>query len=93
MEFVKTEAFKSKDGKHFHVKGIVKNITTNNALKKVTVTVIIYDKENKELEKKTVSTSPDIIKPGEEATFEVVTKYYEKMRGYQKTAKWRKRRW
>ena len=59
----------------------------------MTVTVIIYDKENKELEKKTVSTSPDIIKPGEEATFEVVTKYYEKMRGYQKTAKWRKRRW
>jgi len=93
LEFVQSEAYKSKDGKNFHVKGTVRNISRSLAVKKITVTVIIYDKENKELETKTVPLNPDVLKPGQEGTFEVVTKYNDKMHGYQKTVKWKMRRW
>jgi hypothetical protein len=93
LQFVESDGFKSKDGKFFHVKGTIRNISKSRAVKMVKVTVIIYDKENKELETKTVPLTPEVLKPGEEGTFEVVTKYHDKMHGYQKTVKWKVRKW
>jgi hypothetical protein len=93
LQFVSSEAFKSKDGKFFHVKGAVRNVSENRAAKKIEVTVILYDKENKDLEKKTVPLTPAVLKPGEEGTFEVITKYNDKIHGYQKTVRWKVRKW
>ena len=87
LEFVETEAYKSKDGKNFFVKGTVRNIGKIST-KKVTVTVIIYDKDNNELEKKTVPLNPDLLRPGDEGSFEIKTAFHKQMHGYQKTIKW-----
>ena len=89
LVFVETDAYKSKDGKDFYVTGKVKNVS-KVTIKKISVTVRIYNKDNKELERKTVSLSPDTLRPQEEGSFEVVTKFNEEMHGYQKTVKWKR---
>ena len=88
LVFIDSNSYKSKDGKYFYVKGTLKNVV-KISVKKVTVTVRIYDKDNNELEKKSVPLTPDVLRPGEEGTFEVQMKFNEKMHGYQKTVEWK----
>ena len=88
LVFTDSNSYRSKDGKCFCVKGTLKNVA-NLSVKKVMVTVRIYDKDNNELEKKSVPLNPDVLRPGEEGTFEVQMKFNEKMHGYQKTVKWK----
>lgn len=93
LKFIRSEAGTSKDGKFFHITGAVKNVTESTTLKKVTITIQIYDRNEEVLFEKTVPALPDTLKAGEEGTFEVITEFSEKMHGYRKSVTWKTSRW
>ncbi|MDY6972628.1 MAG: FxLYD domain-containing protein [Thermodesulfobacteriota bacterium] len=89
LEFVESNSHIGENKENIRIDGIVKNVSKGNLLR-VKITIDFLDKEGNLIKSESVSTSPAKILSGQEASYEITTKYDSRIARYKKSAQWRK---